>query len=283
MAQILFDPQGFTAPQAKKMPVILVLDNSGSMSGEKIDSLNKAVHDMLDSFRSSACADAAFDIAIVTFGTGIHLFQKMEDVSSIRWRDIAIGDTNSCRNLTGQWDDPNARGTPLGATLKIVKSMIEDKTIIPSRAYRPAVILVSDGHPTDSWNAALQDFVQNGRSSKCDRWAMAIGRDADAAVLGKFIDGAKNPDGSPRILLYAKDSGTLRDNFKFITMSVTNTVAVASKSKVLTVQPVSVKATGIEARGDHGAPEQTDTDPSVRTHNGNPAGQEEESDSGFEW
>ena len=280
---MLFDPRGFAAPQTKPMPVILVLDNSGSMSGEKIDSLNAAVHNMLDSFRSSTCAEAVFDIAVVTFGTGIHLFQKLEDVSAIHWRDIPISDVNECKNLTGRWDNPNARGTPLGATLRLVKAMIEDKTIIPSRAYRPAVILVSDGHPTDGWIVALQDFVQDGRSAKCDRWAMAIGRDADAAVLGKFIEGVTNPDGSPRMLLYAKDSTTLLDNFKFITMTVTNTVAAASKSKVLTVKPVSVRATGIGERNDRRVPERADDNPSTGSSRENPAGQEEESDSGFEW
>ena len=268
MAQILFNPGSFTAPQAKPMPVILVLDNSGSMSGEKIGNLNAAVRDMLETFRESACPEAVFNVAIITFGTGIHLFREMTDVNSVRWQDIAISDTDSCKNLTGQWDDAAARGTPLGATLKIVKAIIEDKTIIPSRAYRPAVILVSDGHPTDKWDARLREFIREGRSSKCDRWAMAIGRDADAKVLEKFLEGSANPDGTPRKLLYAKDAKTLRDNFKFITMTVTNTVAVASKSKVLTVKPVTATPTGIDS-----APAQ---DPGS-------SGDGKESDSGFEW
>ena len=218
MAQPLFNPGRFTASNPKPSPVILVLDNSGSMSGDKIASLNQAVHEMLESFRRSDCSDAAFNVAIVTFGTGIHLFQAMTGVGAIRWQDIPISSIQDCAALNGQWDDAEARGTPLGATLKIVKSLIEDRDIIPSRAYIPAVILVSDGHPTDKWNAALEEFVKNGRSSKCDRWAMAIGRDADVGVLQKFVDGCSNPDGTPRKVLYAGDAATLRDNFKFITM-----------------------------------------------------------------
>lgn len=271
MAQMLFNPGSFTAPQAKPMPVILVLDNSGSMSGEKIGNLNAAVREMLETFRESACPEAVFNVAIVTFGTGIHLFQEMTDADSVHWQDIAISDTETCKSLTGKWDDASARGTPLGATLKIVKSIIEDKTIIPSRAYRPAVILVSDGHPTDRWDARLREFIQEGRSSKCDRWAMAIGRDADEKVLEKFLEGIANPDGTPRKLLYAKDAKTLRDNFRFITMTVTNTVAVASKSKVLTVKPVTATPTGIDGRetvpgGDPGS-----------------SGDGKDDNSGFEW
>ena len=275
MAQILFNPGSFTAPQAKPMPVILVLDNSGSMSGEKIRNLNAAVRDMLETFRNSACPEAVFNVAIVTFGTGIHLFQEMTDAGSVPWRDIAIGDIETCKKLTGKWDDASARGTPLGATLKIVKALIEDKSVVPSRSYRPAVILVSDGHPTDSWSASLHSFIGEGRSSKCDRWAMAIGRDADADVLKKFIEGATNPDGTPRDLLYAQDAGTLRDNFKFITMTVTNTLAVATKPKVLNVKPVSVKPTGIGERKDNVV--------LMRAHKPDQSGEEEESDGGFEW
>ena len=247
MAQFVFNPGEYTVTAAKPMPVVLVLDNSGSMRGEKIASLNQAVRDMLNTLRQADCNDVAFRIAILTFGTGIHLLQEMTDVSSVVWQDIAISTVNSCQGWNGNWDDATARGTPLGKTLQLLKSMVEDKAIIPGRAYRPAVILVSDGQPTDTWKGALQEFTQNGRSSKCDRWAMAIGRDADAFVLQQFITGVKNLDGNERKLLYARDARSLRDNFKFITMSVTNSVAVASKSKILTVKPISVTPTEIVA------------------------------------
>ncbi|HBW1732290.1 TPA: VWA domain-containing protein, partial [Klebsiella quasipneumoniae subsp. quasipneumoniae] len=42
----MFDPKKFTTPTARPLPVVLLLDVSGSMSGEKIDNLNKAVRDM---------------------------------------------------------------------------------------------------------------------------------------------------------------------------------------------------------------------------------------------
>lgn len=248
MAQMLFNPAAFTAPKAKPMPVILVLDNSGSMGGDKIESLNAAVRGMLAAFGRASCADASFEVAIFTFGTGIHLFRDLASASAVRWQDLSVGDLAAWRDSAGKWDDIAVRGTPLGAVLRKVQGYIEDKSVISSRAYRPAVVLVSDGRPTDSWRAALSGFLHKGRSSKCDRWAMAIGRDADAGVLEQFVAGATNQDGSPRTLLYARDAGTLADNFKFITMTVTNTVAIASKSMVLTPAPVTVRPTGLEAR-----------------------------------
>ena len=50
MSNIPFDPSKFTAPKAKPLPVVLLLDVSGSMSGEKIRNVNDAVRDMLDTF-----------------------------------------------------------------------------------------------------------------------------------------------------------------------------------------------------------------------------------------
>ena len=38
----MFDPKKFTTPAAKPLPVVLLLDVSSSMSGDKIDNLNKA-------------------------------------------------------------------------------------------------------------------------------------------------------------------------------------------------------------------------------------------------
>ena len=50
MSNIPFDPSKFTAAKAKPLPVILLLDVSGSMGGEKIRNLNDAVRDMLNTF-----------------------------------------------------------------------------------------------------------------------------------------------------------------------------------------------------------------------------------------
>ncbi len=124
----------------------------------------------------------------------------------------------------------------MGTALQMAKAMIEDKEVVPSRAYRPTVVLVSDGQPTDDWQQPLDDFVSTGRSSKCDRMALAIGADADASVLEKFIAGTDYP------LFYAKDAADLQKYFQFVTMSVT----VRTKSQDVNVIP-GAAAVGVEA------------------------------------
>ena len=227
MSKPAFDPSTFTASKAKPLPVILLLDVSGSMSGEKIRNLNDAVRAMLEVFRDTEKGETEIWVAVITFGAEVKLHQALISVGDVRWHDLSAGG-----------------GTPLGVAFQMAKAMIEDRNVVPSRAYRPTVVLVSDGRPGDSWENPLSEFISHGRSAKCDRMAMAIGADADEVVLGKFIEGTKNS------LFYAENAKQLRDFFKFVTMSVT----IRTKSQTPNVAPeagtIDVKPATIEARSE---------------------------------
>jgi len=197
MSNTPFDPSKFTVPKAKPLPIILLLDVSASMSGDKIRNLNDAVRDMLDTFRGSESSENEIWVSIITFGSQVNLHQPLASAGDIQWQALSASGT-----------------TPLGVALDMAKAMIEDKDVVPSRAYRPTVVLVSDGQPDSGWKEPLNRFVSDGRSAKCDRMAIAIGVDADKAVLGQFIEGTQND------LFYAENAKQLRDRFKFVTMSV---------------------------------------------------------------
>lgn len=220
-----FDPSKFTAPKAKPLPVILLLDVSGSMCGGKIQNLNDAVRDMLNTFSDNENGEIEIHVAIITFGAQVKLHQPLASASTIQWQELSASGT-----------------TPLGVALDMAKAMIEDKDIVPSRAYRPTVVLVSDGQPDSGWEKPLSKFINDGRSEKCDRMAMAIGADADEAVLGKFIEGTSNQ------LFYAETAKQLRDAFKFITMSVTTRTNSQTPNIVPDASVISIQPTTIEAR-----------------------------------
>lgn len=220
-----FDPSKFTAPKAKPLPVILLLDVSGSMWGEKIQNLNDAVRDMLNTFSDNENGEIEIHVAIITFGAQVNLHQPLASASTMNWQDLSADGM-----------------TPLGTALQMAKAMIEDKDVVPSRAYRPTVVLVSDGGPTDEWQRPLSVFINDGRSGKCDRMAMAIGANADRTVLEKFIEGTSNK------LFYAENAKQLRDAFKFITMSVTTRTNSQTPNIVPDASVISIQPTTIEAR-----------------------------------
>ena len=57
---------GFVMPQARMLPVILLLDVSGSMSYDsKMDELNNSVREMLESFQKEQIVQADICVSIV--------------------------------------------------------------------------------------------------------------------------------------------------------------------------------------------------------------------------
>jgi len=102
------------------------------MSGAKIRNLNDAVKNMLDTFRDNENGETEIHVAIITFGAEVRLHQPLASASQIAWHDLSASGS-----------------TPLGTACRMAKAMIEDRDVLPSRAYRPTVVLVSDGQPTD--------------------------------------------------------------------------------------------------------------------------------------
>lgn len=187
--------QNLIMPKQKILPIIALLDTSGSMSGDgKIQQLNIAVKDMLNSFKNEQSIQAEIQIAIITFGGTAQIHTPLNPASTLSYTDLSAHG-----------------GTPMGAALELASTIIEDKSKIPKNSYRPTVILVSDGAANDTgWEAKLTNFTTTGRSSKCDRWSLAIGADADLGTMGKFLDTSK------KNVLFVDNAKDIHKFFKFI-------------------------------------------------------------------
>jgi uncharacterized protein YegL len=234
---VIFDPSKFTAPKAKPLPVFLLLDVSGSMnevidpdkvrrSGRtyrsdgqtwevveggtsKIQILNNAVRRMIESLSSEERMETEFLVSIITFGDNVAEHLGPSAASSVNWTDMAADGS-----------------TAMGAAFSFAKKLIEDKDVIPSRAYRPTVVLVSDGQPTDDWQRSLNALIADGRSSKCFFMAMGIGEDPGTKVLERFISHAPvlaEVNGTPvsNSVFQATDADRIHEFFRKVTMSVT--------------------------------------------------------------
>lgn len=206
----------FTLREARPLPVIILADTSGSMSQNgKIQALNRAIREMLDSFAGEDDSNVAIQVGVVCFGGQAELHTDLQPAADIDWQNMGA-----------------SGGTPMGAAFDLVRQMVEDQDCIPSRAYRPTLVLVSDGHPTDNWNSALEKLVASERASKADRFAMGIGTDTDTQVLEKFIKNDLELD-----VFSAADAADIRKFFQFVTMSVTT----RSRSANPNIQPESIE------------------------------------------
>lgn len=189
----------FTVASARPLPVILMADVSGSMAADgKITALNSAVAEMLAAFAEEDDAQAEIHMAVVTFGGTAALHLPLTPASEVRWAPMQADGM-----------------TPLGAALDIVTDLIEDRERVPSRAYRPTVVLVSDGLPNDEWRGPLARFHQSERAAKAQRFALGIGADADHDMLRTFL-------GDPESRVFeAHEAREVRKFFRWVTMSVT--------------------------------------------------------------
>lgn len=190
----------FQVQTARPLPIIILADTSGSMSVDgKIEGLNKGLKDMIQSFAGESRLRAEIQVCVITFGG---------NQAAI---NLPLTPAHQLSGFTSLTADGM---TPLGGALTLLCDMVEDKDCIPSRAYRPVVVLVSDGYPNDEWEGAFQRLAQGERSSKATRFAMAIGADADEAMLSAFANDPEAP------LFRAENAGDIHRFFRAVTMSV---------------------------------------------------------------
>lgn len=191
----------FAVAKARALPVIILADTSGSMSVDgKIAALNEAIQNMVSTFKQESARQAEIQVGLITFGgdnAEIHLpLAKASEIEAMQPLN-AIG------------------RTPMGHAFELATDVLENKELITSRDYRPVLILLSDGIPTDSWQAGLERLSTSERGQKASRFAMAIGAEANIDVLEAF-----NNDLEARVFK-ADEARDIHRFFRAVTMSVT--------------------------------------------------------------
>lgn len=210
----------FQSQSARPLPIIVLADTSGSMSDDgKIEALNKALKDMISTFAAESRLRAELQVAVITFGGTAEVHLPLTAAHKIE----------AFKQL------PANGGTPMGEAFLLAAEMIEDKEQIPSRAYKPVVILISDGHPTDNFDLGMTKLLNGERSAKATRFAMGIGSDADLSLLGDFANDPEAP------VFKTENARDIHRFFKAVTMSVTarSQSTTPNQSVPLTIPPTN--------------------------------------------
>ena len=167
-SQIPFGLAEFADNPEPRCPVLLLLDNSGSMSGSKLDALNTGLRDFQADLQSDPLAAARCEIAVVTFGP----VQQVMDFTSAE-----------------QFTAPHlvaAGNTPMGEAIITGLEMLHRRKEQIRQGgvglYRPWVFLITDGAPTDSWKGAAKE-IQQGEASKAFAFFSVGVEGADMSML----------------------------------------------------------------------------------------------------
>lgn len=210
--------QGVSIATVRPLPVILLVDVSGSMAtAGKIESLNQAAAEMVAAFAEEDRSRAVITVAVITFGGGAKLHQPLCPAHQMTWQPLTA-----------------SGNTPLGAALDLATQMLEDQAQIPSRAYRPTLVLVSDGQPNDEWEGPLSRLHGSPRAAKAARFALAIGDDADVEMLQRFL---ATPEGR---IFRAHEARQIKQFFRWVTMSVTQRSRSANPDSVIAAEPTDL-------------------------------------------
>lgn len=188
--------------EPRRMPVVVLADTSGSMTSDgKIDVLNDAIRRMVDAFRQIDLPDCELALSVVSFGgEEAHLHLPMTPVAQIEWEPLTA-----------------AGRTPMGKAFDRARSLLEDADVVPPRSYRPNLVLVSDGIPTDDWKAPLKILDETEQARRALRFAVGIGADMKVDVLRAFA-------GDVGEVVPVEDVEMLIEFFKFVTYAVTATI-----------------------------------------------------------
>jgi uncharacterized protein YegL len=199
-----------------------LVDCSGSMTPHgKIQALNAAVEEMLPHLESVSHDNVHSEILVraISFSDGYawHVRQPTPP-GELRWPPL------------------RARGmTDLGAALTALAAELHTPPM-PPRAFPPAVVLVSDGKPTDDHEAGLATLAATEWGSKSQRFAIAIGADADRGMLAQFV-------GDPDVpVLEARSADHLKHLLQFVSSVAMQRSLPSDGKSQLPPPPVAVEA-----------------------------------------
>ena len=90
----MFDLDDLVIKEARPLPVFILVDTSGSMMGSKIDKVNAALHEMLNTLAKLENAKGVIKVSIITFGKEPSMIQPLCNIDEINLEPlIASGKT----------------------------------------------------------------------------------------------------------------------------------------------------------------------------------------------
>jgi uncharacterized protein YegL len=180
----------------RRLPVYLLLDVSGSMSGEPIEAVKSGVQTLVSTLRQDPYALETAYLSVITFDDGARQLIPLTELSAFQTPSISSSGTTS-----------------LGQALSVLSDCIESevaKTTAEIKGdWKPLVFIMTDGVPTDDWHRGLEKLkkVRTGVIVAC-----AAGHDADTSVLKQITEIV--------VQLDTADASTIKAFFKWVSASV---------------------------------------------------------------
>jgi uncharacterized protein YegL len=221
MEQVPFGTNNFADNPDPRAPCVLLLDVSGSMRGEPIKQLNEGVVTFKDELTADSLAAKRVEVAIVTFGGGVQTACDFTTVENFRPPTLTAG---------GE--------TPMGAALQRGIEMVRmRKDVYKANGvgyFRPWMFLITDGGPTDPWQAAATQIRQGDAAKAFSFFAVGV-EGANFEILKQI---------SPGDPLKLKEL-RFRDLFRWLSTSLSSVSRSNPGQNVQLTDPTGPKGWGV--------------------------------------
>ena len=200
----------------QELNLIFVIDNSGSMAGEKLGAVNNAIRDVMSIMPEiqDDTSDAIIKVSALKFSNDAKwVYDEPKEIADFKWTDLR---PDGGTNLSDAYDELS----------KYLCKRANGGAMPDLGGIAPIIILMTDGLPTSyDWEEHLKPLLKKGWFKVALKYAIAIGIDSDEAmdVLNKFT-------GNPETVLKVCNAEALRRIIKVIAVTASKVKSSSSSA-----------------------------------------------------
>ena len=201
----------------QELNLIFVIDNSGSMEGEKIGAVNNAIRDVMSIMPEiqEDTSDALIKVSALVFSDNAKwTYNEPQTVENFKWKDLSI---DGGTDLSKAYDE----------LAKFLRKKEKGGQMPDLGGVAPIIILMTDGMPTSyDWENHLDTLKKKGWFKVALKYALAIQIDTQEAmdVLSKFT-------GNPETVLKVYTAEALRKVIKVIAVTASKVKSSSSLTR----------------------------------------------------
>lgn len=180
----------------RRLPVYILLDVSGSMSGEPIEAVKNGMQLLQQALRKDPYALETAYISVITFSSDVNQVVPLTETALFQPPQISASGATSL-------------GKALKKVTEYAQNEVQKSTAEEKGDWKPVVFIMTDGVPTDNLSDGLSVF-------KTYKWgavvACAAGPAADTSALQQITENVMSLD--------VADSNSIGAWFKWVSASI---------------------------------------------------------------
>lgn len=182
----------------RRLPVYLLLDTSGSMTGEPIEQVKNGVQSLVAALRRDPQALETAYLSVITFDSTARQVVALSDLASFQPPDLKASGT-----------------TALGPALELVADCVARELVKSSPEikgdWKPMLFIMTDGVPDSGWERGLLRF-------RAEKWGVVIGCAIGANGDRKVLEEIAGPERV--VVMETADSASFMAFFKWVSASI---------------------------------------------------------------